>query len=232
MNAFNFNGSFIDCIEESNIKEKLFDDDKRLNRIQLVNNSYLNVYPFNNEFPLILDSVKRYFNVFPTLYNVGIIDNKKYLLSPYKNDISLEEYVTYRRTAKNESNIHDIRNIFVFNWIMCVKNSYDIYVRPFSSVDFLDTKKCDSVIFFSKGEKTFHYFEEKSDVPKLIISEWFDKSVELFYEYAINMIKNIDCDKFRFEITKIILGYKNQEYLSWLNVVYNRIRNIHQMSRD
>jgi hypothetical protein len=225
---FTLDGSDIGNIDHL-INEKFFSENKKLHKVKLNNNGYLSLNEFDNEFPLILDTLKKYFNVFPTLYNIVYINNKKYLAYPFSNEISLSEYVNYNNKKQKRINsllLDDIRNLFVFNWLMCVKNSYEILVRPFSECKFIDTKECDSLILFSIGEKTFHYLESDSGLPKTIINEWFEKSVELFYDYAIKMVKSINPDIFRNEITEIVNKHGNDTFVSWVNVVYNRIRDI------
>jgi hypothetical protein len=229
-----YNGSNIGPVDQY-IIEKYYNEDKILFKIDLIYKEQiitLSVHKYKNDIPLILDDMKIHFGLCKTHFNICNIENEDYLIYKNCNEISILEYKNHNINNKKYY-IKDIRNIFVFYWLMNVKNyslSLDnyIYVRSLNFSEIENVKDSDLVCFHSIYDKGYNLLENSMthDVPNSIIKEWFDDSVELFYEYVGKMIKSIDCEKFRQVFTKIIKKYKNNnDYISWVNITYSKLLN-------
>ena len=66
------------------------------------------------------------------------------------------------------------------------------------------------------------------DVPKNVLNKWFDGSLEVFYKEVKNLIRGIDADDLRSKLIDIVNFYNN-DYVSWVNVVYERFRYIRDL---
>jgi hypothetical protein len=188
------------------------------------------VIKFKNDIPLILDITKKMFCIYNCDYVIGKIEGEKYLIYKNDNNVSLNDYLQHNE-KRNISYL--VKLIFVFNWIMCVKNglclSYEnnIFIKslnPFVS----DTVECKNFIqAFSINENNFTYDADKVISPT-ILNKWFDGEVENFYNLARNMLNGINADVFRGKFKEIINFY-NPEYIPWSNTVYERISFIKNM---
>jgi hypothetical protein len=228
----NFDNSYVGEIDSYIINERI-DEENKLSIISLSIQNELEIilFDYKNNFPLIIDEMKKLFVICRTYYNIVSVKNKKYLAVKYTNDVSFKVY--------NENNVNksiyerDIRKLIIFNWLMCINDislnlENKFYVRPIAKVKVSNTRKNNMVIFYSINEKGFNYlnskeYEKSSNIPISLVKEWFNNSIELFYEYVNDMINDIDCDKLRNEASKIVNKY-DKEYISWVNAMYNRVR--------
>jgi endonuclease III-like uncharacterized protein len=87
----------------------------------------------------------------------------------------------------------------------------------------------DSILYlYSINEKSYYYNNKKMDVPKNVLNKWFDGSLEVFYKEVKNLIRGIDADDLRSKLIDIVNFYNN-DYVSWVNVVYERFRYIRDL---
>lgn len=131
------------------------------------------------------------------------------------------------------------RQLIAFNWVMClsyphnVKVENNILVEPYfyEPCEAFDTYGSDAVVFIYTNEDlnintqyTKKFISGDFDTPKTIIREYFNNSQELFYEHVSRIVMNIDPNKLKFELLKIV-NYHNKEYIPWVNLVYERVLN-------
>jgi hypothetical protein len=229
MKLINFNNSNIGEIDNY-INRKYYDDNGYLIKVDLniQDNLSLTLIKYKNDFPLILDEIKHYFGICKTFYNIVVIDKVKYLAFRNLNEISLKEYKSYKESNKEICMI-DARAMYVFYYLMCIKDislneDNSFYIRPLLKSDIVDTKNTSSFCLISIDNKSFYYFSKDCKIPISIIKEWFDNSLELFYKYVGEMVKDIDVDKFKFKVLEIVKSY-DENYISWVNAVTENLRN-------
>jgi hypothetical protein len=231
---FNFDNADIGEINKY-IKYKEISNENKLYKIELNIQDNLNllVHDYKNDFPLIIDEMKGFFSICSTYYNIVTIDDKKYLVSKYVNDISFRKYKEYNKNKISYE--RDVKKMLIFNWLMCVNDlSLNIenkfLVRPLLNYKVADTLNSNFICVCSTNEKGFHYlntkeYEAYNNPPSTIIKEWFDNSIEKFYEFTKNMVCQIDSEKLRMEATNIVNKY-DKDYISWVNSMYNRVRDV------
>ena len=229
MIQFKFNGEDVGSIDEYVIS-KHFNEDGKLLRIELEEMS-LSLIEYKNDFPLIIDELKKQFNLCHTRYNLVSFENVKYLVYKYLNEIPFKEYKEYNN--KNMKNvIENIRMIYVFNWLIVgTENSLGledkIYIRPFGLSSIEETKKSSIVCLITVDDRSYPYINPdkiKYDISNTIVKEWFEGSIELFYDYVGKVMDKIDISKFKNISSKIVKKY-NKNYINWINVVYERVSN-------
>ncbi len=216
--------------------DKIFDKDNNLTHIKVLNSSYsnntifnpeyelYNVIKFKDETSLILDKVKKMFYNIKCNYVVGKIDGVKYLIYKNHNEVSLVDYLN-RNDKENVDYL--IKRIFVFNWIMCVKNGLclsfenNIFIKSLNLFP-TNTIECkDFIHTFSINEYNFTYNVDKTISPA-ILNKWFDGKLEKFYEIAKDSLDGINPETFR-GIFKDVINFYNPDYIPWNNVVYERM---------
>jgi hypothetical protein len=194
----------------------------------------LSLVKYKNDFALILDELKEQFKVCATYYNIILIDDVKYLAFKNLNEITFKEF-----KEKNSKNIkyyiESIRRIFVFNWLMVGNDNTlslenKILVRPCSFSKIQDSNMIspkNSILFFiTINDNSYLSIKEshKYDISKSIVKEWFEGSMELFYDYVGRFLETIDVSKFRDIALKVVRKY-NSTYTNWVNIVYERLMN-------
>jgi hypothetical protein len=216
------------------ISQKVYDEDKKLIAIyfrkrfevqNLLPEKY-NVMIYNNEIPLILDSIKKYFYLGKTNYIIANIDNVKYLIYKNFNQINIKEYCNLNNSKNIE---YLVQKTFAFNWLMCIKNgmclSYEnnILVKSINPMVSKVSECSTSLILHTIGETGYISNINKDIISPTIINKWFDGKLEIFYETARRLIEGIDIDIFRANLFEIISFY-NKEYVDWCNNVYHRFK--------
>jgi len=229
-----FNNSDIGEIS-SYIKNRYYNENDKLYKIQLniKNDIILNVFKYKNPFIFILNEVKDIFYIYTTGYNIVSIDGIKYVIYENNNNVPLSEY-SKNCNFKGKLAHLELQRVFAFNWLMCLNSNYEnkIYVFPNSIKPFLmDMKTNTRVSIASINEQSFTYDTNKGDISKNIIKQWFNNSMEEFYEIIGLLIMNIDIDALRQELIKIVNRYDNN-YISWVNSVYERMINIKQQLKN
>jgi hypothetical protein len=226
---FNFDNINVGEIDNI-ISEKFYNDKNKLFKIKLNNDLILNVFKYKNDFPLILDEVKPLFNMLRTKYNIVIIDKIKYYAYKNLNNTPLKEYVKHN-VIKNTMKHIDLQQIFIFNYLMCINSNFEnnIYVFPsYDRASIIDTKYEYCVSFKVINEKSYKYDSSDSEISKRILKEWFNNSIDDFLRIASKMVRSMDPDLLRFELLKIVRKY-NDDYVSWVNSVYNKVREVRGM---
>jgi hypothetical protein len=223
-----FDGNFVGSIDKY-IKEKIYDENNKLIKIININNDSFNLLLMTNELPLILDSIKPYFYLIKTKYNIVLIENVKYLMYECENEITLSKYMS----SKNDNCflMENVRRRIVFNWLMCIKKcskSYyeeNIYIKTYNPL-ITRVEECSNLLKFFTINENDYYTDilKNSEIPKSVLDEWFNGSYEIFYSYVQELLKGIDVNILRSKISNII-GFYNGEYAYWLNSVYDRILN-------
>lgn len=197
-------------------------------------NTIYNVKPFTNEFPLILDEVKKYFYLIKTRYVLSNIKNKTYLIYKNENEFKLNDIKDKQFLFDNFCIYENVKRIILFNWIMNVKYGYSLSFENnilIKTSNPLITKleECKSILYVYTCNETDFTFNEQSawnrnfEVPKNMLNKWFKGSLEEFYKEAKNLIGGMDADLFRSKFSDIV-NYYNNDYISWVNVAYERFR--------
>lgn len=219
------------------IVEKIFNDKNKLHKVKLVlkdgEDETLSVFKYKNDFPLILDNIKKYFTVFETKYIIVMIDNVKYLAYKDLDNIPLKEYLKFNN-LDNSYKKYEIQQIFIFNYIMCINSNFEdkIYVFPsFCENIISDMIYTDSVFFKVVNEKSYKYDSNNSEISKRILKEWFNDSVEKFQEMSYEMVKAINPEKLKWELERIVSKYDNS-YVAWINSVYNKVKEVKGMYKS
>jgi hypothetical protein len=216
------------------IAEKFINDNRDLYKLRLKSenkNLYVNVFKYKNDFPLILDEIKKYFPVYKTNYAIVNIEGEKYLAYKSTNSIPLKEYLEHTNIERSTKK-RDIQRIFIFNYIMCVNSNFEnkIYVFPYDENDILvDIRYCDCIMLKCVNEKSFKQ-DSSNEISKRILKEFFDGSIENFYKLAYEMVKGIDNDKLKWELEKIVSKY-DDNYVYWINAVYIKFQEIKNLYR-
>jgi hypothetical protein len=136
------------------------------------------------------------------------------------------------------NNIVGIRNIIAFNWIMCVNQNNvsdiknHIFAFTFEENKFADIPNYHDLLFkyveesldVRKMYRSKYLLRGSKDIPRTILKEYFENSPELFHQYVEIMMEKIDPEKLRYELLKIVREI-NQEYIPWVNLVYERVSN-------
>jgi len=184
------------------------------------------VVKYSNHIPIILDSIKTFFRIFETKYNVAYINNTRVLIYETRNEIPLKIYMK-NRTKFSPVFIYSLRKMFAFQWIMCMNTINDdkIFVRPLHS-NVTKVVNSDRVVPVSIGELTYKI--DSAVLPSKIIKTYFDNDIELFYEIAYDIIKEYDPVDIKFKMSKIIKKYEseslyNKTLMFWVNSVYERV---------
>ncbi len=223
------------------INNKFYNDNGDVISIQ-ISDTRFNLIKYKNEFGLILNKIKPYFNLIYNIFYKLELDGNKYLMYKSINDISLLEFEKFNVNSKKiiNSNITEIRKILVFNWLMCVNQNTlsevknNIRITTFSDnrvINFKNISSCHLNLIFNYFNESLEFnnmYSKKyltsgsKDLPKTIIKEYFDNSIELFYDYVCFIMDGIDPTNLKIELLKIVRKY-NQEYIPWVNVVYERL---------
>jgi hypothetical protein len=188
-----------------------------------------NIIPFVNEFPLILDEIKKYFYLIRTGYKPMINHNHEIYLM-YKNENIISVNFDKLISIKNSYFYESVRRIFVFNWIMAIKGGYSIgfennILVKTSNPLITKIEECDYILHvYTRNETDFNFESERNfEVPKNMLNKWFKGSLEEFYKEAKTLIMGMDADVFRSKFSDIV-NYYNNNYISWVNVAYERFR--------
>ena len=219
------------------IIEKIFNDKNKLHKVKLKlkdeEELVLSVFKYKNDFPLILDEVKRHFTIFEAKYIIVIIDNVKYIAYKDFDNIPLKEYLKYNN-LDNTYKKYELQQVFIFNYIMCINSNFEdkIYVFPsFCETIISDMRYASSVFFKVINEKSYKYDSDESEISKRILKEWFDDSLEKFQEMSYEMVKGINPEKLKWELERIVSKYDNN-YVSWINSVYNKVKEVKGMYKS
>lgn len=200
-------------------------------------------------FPIIMANVKNLFGIVSNFYNVVLVEEKPHLIQLYNNSIFLTEYMKGKENYlfNNYNFLNSIRKIIAFNYLMCVpfpvnsRFENNILVEPYhlntnGGTCIKDTKNSTSVFYIYVNETlkvekqyTKKFIDDEINVPKSIINRYFEKSDELFQKYVGDIARDIDTEKLRFELVKIVNLY-NPDYIPWTNAVYNRFLSSKEMS--
>jgi hypothetical protein len=189
---------------------------------------------FKNEFPLIIDCVKPYFNIINTGYNVVLINNEKYLIYKHNNEMILSEYtnkINYKFDSyKNIKLKNDIKKIIIFNWLMCIANGtyadFEQRVLVKNLNPLINLEECDSVLYlytFNEKNCSINLDDKSLSIPQTTLNRWFDGSLENFYTETKNLIRGMDADSLKSKLSDIV-NYYNNDYISWVNAVFERFR--------
>lgn len=224
------NGNYVGKLDNK-IVDKLYNIENKLTKIKFIDNeeNYYNVQIFINELPLIIDSLKNYFYVNKTRYNIGEIDNKKYLFYESTNEIPFTEF--NKNNKESELIKSHIRKIIIFQYLMCIKplNSSienNIFVKSNNSL-ITKIEECDSLIsFYTFNENDYYMDINKSpEIPKILINSWFNGDLNFFNECIKQNLNGIDANTLRNKLNDIVSFY-NSDYKCWINSVFNRVLNL------
>lgn len=212
------------------IIDKQYNENNKLESVILNNSCKYKVFPYKNELPLILDLIKKYFYISRTKYDIVYIDKSLYYIFENDNSISLSYYLSKLGKCENYNIKESVKRILAFNWLMCIKNGYslmfedDIIIKSDNKM-VSKIEECDSLLYcYSYNENDFVIVKNgKSDIPKNALNKWFDGSLEEFYKVVKSMIQGIEADFMRSKILDIVNEYNN-DYVVWVNAVYERFR--------
>jgi hypothetical protein len=240
-------GNYIGNIDNF-IKEKFY---KEGNLYRIIigfpqeNNLYMsekfvyNVTKYTNEFPIIIDKVKNFFNLISVRYNIVTINKENYLIYKNYNEVTLKDYLeiidnSEQDSYKNQKIKDDVKKVIGFSWLMCIKNGAysgvggfenNILIKPYNSI-VTNIKEYNSPVFlYSINDKKYglKLSDTSLNIPENALNKWFDGSLEEFYKVVKSMIQGIEADFMRSKILDIVNEYNN-DYVVWVNAVYERFR--------
>jgi len=228
--TLNFDNSFVGIIDDY-ILSHTFNEHGDITSIVVKteddNEIILNLIKYKCDFPLLLNEIKGVYKLPRINYNIVIYKNVKYLAYLYSNDITLNEY---KNISDKRYYQKDIRRLIAFQWLMNGLH-YDIKVCSLFYSPLLSIDRYRIVSFYTCKEKDYVYQGSrgssnsfKNDIPKNILKEWFDNSLELFYSEIGELMTNINIDDFKKIVTKIINKYSDKYYY-WLNDTYLKLQN-------
>lgn len=206
------------------IIERFYNEKGDLDKVKLniQDNIIINIYKYKNDFPLIINEVKKLFRTSNiTTYNIVKIDGVKYLAYENLNNIPLKEYNIDSGFFVRQI----IKNTICLNHLLCINSNYDnkLFVFPTHFNPFLiDVKNSKYVVLKSIKEKSFKYDIMTHEIYKSILDKWFDGSVEEFMKICKNIANEMNPNVLRQEMLSICRKY-NDDYVSWVNSVYNKI---------
>lgn len=224
--VFLFNNSDVGDITQ--YVQKRYWNGKKLCKVDLniQNDITLNLIKYKNCFPLIINEVKYFLNIYKTRYNIVTIDNDKFLAYQNLNQVPLKDYLKTNKIKYMD--LITLQKIFAFNWLMCINQNFEnkIFLNPGCDVyKFTDIRFAETIFFETVNEKSFR-FEIIEQYPSVqVLDEWFDGSVETFLEIAKTIVKPINPTLFKIELLKLVRKY-DDNYVSWVNCVYQRISNL------
>jgi hypothetical protein len=215
---------------DSSIVKKFYNDKGKLDKIELSIKDYndsnliLNTITYKNDFPIILNEIKKFFYIPSVEYYITIIENKKYLVYENNNCINLKDYIK-EQDLKNDMRCYNLKRVLAFNYLMCINSNFEnkIYVFPNNLNPYImNNLKMERVNFKTINEKSFKYDCNKVEISNYIIKEWFNNSLEDFRKVSKDLVKGINPEILRQEMLKICKKY-NDDYVSWVNSVYSKI---------
>ncbi len=228
-----FNGDYVGKLDNK-ISNKIFLDstnsENKLTKISFIDNEgvYYNVQKFTNELPLIIDKIKSYFYLINTRYNIGEIDNVKYLYYEYSNEIPFSQFKDENK--ENFFVISNMRRIIIFQYLMCIKPlncsiENNIFVRSNNPL-ITRPQECNFLLhFYTVNENDYFMDLNKGfEIPNTLINTWFDGDINIFNECISQSLKGIDANVLRNKLSDIVKFY-NDDYKYWINSVYNRVLN-------
>lgn len=228
MNKLNlkFDNAHLGNIDEY-IEGKLYNEKNKLVKIKLKSNDgiTLNVLKYKTPFIFMLNEMKKHFRcIHKVEYNIATINDIDYLLYEDYDNISLANYIEKSDYKKRLSAELEIQMLFAFNWLMCVNNNYENRINVFTYTNFykcLDIYKTNKVYFQSVGEKSYNK-NFKYDISKFILNKYFNGSMENFNKIVSILISEIDPNKVKFEMEKVVKKY-DESYMWWVNIVYEKL---------
>lgn len=218
-----FDGTYVGNIDRY-IIQKYYKKDKLYEvELNIQDNLKLNLIKLN-KFVLILNEVKDKFFISKIYYNIVSIYGEDYIAYEKLDIIPLLEYTKHNNINGKILKLN-LQRLFVFNWLMCINNNLEhkIYTFPARNLDNItETKTSKNVYFITVNEKSFKYSPDECQISQTILKKYFEDSNEKFEDLAKMMVRNINMDKLRTELLKIVKKY-DESYISWVNVVYKRL---------
>jgi hypothetical protein len=216
------------------------------------------VFKYENGFPLILDEVKKLFDGIKSLnyIKVSITTDptiKNSSIDEYLMYRHLESTPLHEHELKPNFRI-DLRlqNVFVFNWLMGITNYNENKIFAFKR-KFITDSNSNDVSYATVNEKRCNILTEEkiynlssstkirdefANYPpsKHILDKWFGGGgrgpgtrEENFYRIAKNLVINIDPTLLKIKMLKIVKMY-DESFKTWVDFVFDRVRNIKDVS--
>jgi hypothetical protein len=147
------------------------------------------------------------------------------IITKYENDIPYENFFeTHSKKSLSPGFIKEMQRLYVFRFLVCLNCNYEnrIEIRTGMGAHFP----------ISCRENTYSLdpVDSASRIPKNVIKEWFENNDEMVIDVAKDMLSVAsDITMFKFHISDNIRKYEKGKYISWVNSIYDRIRNMSGM---
>ncbi len=199
------------------------------------------VLTFENKFPLIIDELKDIFGLTRMFYHQCTIDNKEYIICrQWDCDTTLAAYSKHPdHFPENAFFLKEIRRIFAFRSVFFLSFNSDasVYVTPLGVSLYNKVIRQNTALPISRIETKYNiikhttvvventkvqngFFKTHGDVPKYIISKYFNNDYDMFYEEVLKMRSEISAIDLKFKMRELIKKYEPNNYIDWENAVY------------
>lgn len=182
------------------------------------------IMKYKDDVPLIADDLKALFQLPQVGKHRGSYKGQECIITRFLGDISYEHYF-YENKKDNLTPgfIQEIRRLYVFRYLICLNCNYEnrIEIRTGLGAHF--------PISCRENTYSLNPIDSASRIPRNVIKEWFDDKDEMVIDVAKEMLEGKDITMFRFQISDTIRKYEHGKYISWVNAIYDRIRNMSGM---
>lgn len=182
------------------------------------------IMKYKDDIPIIADDLKALFQLPQVGKHRGTFKGQECIITRFLDDISYERYFyENKRETITSGLVQEIRRLYVFRYLICLNCNYEnrIEIRTGLGTHFP----------ISCRENTYSLdpIDSASRIPKNVIKEWFDNDDEMVVAVAKEFLEGKDITMFKFKIGDTIRKYDHGKYISWVNSIYDRIRNMAEM---
>lgn len=216
-----WDGSDIGSIDNSIILHKKFEYNTNfeflVEEFGKVKTIKVKIVKYKNDLPFIIEEMKEFFNIRQTGKHKGRYKNEPCIIVYVNGDIPLDTYLTtVPFNNLSEEFIHQVRNIYIFRWFMCLTCNFTTII----DVRFEDGHT--SPICYREGTCSFSIDNSKSKISKIVVKKWFNNNLILLDDYMKAFVEDKDINLIKFKLLEIIKKYdRNLIYLS--NAVFDRL---------
>jgi hypothetical protein len=190
-------------------------------RSKKLNLTEVRIMKYKDDIPLIADDLKALFQLPQAGKHRAILKGQECIITRYLGDVSYENYFCGKdKEALSPGFIQEIRRLYVFRYLICLNCNYEnrIEIRTGLGAHF--------PISCRENTYSLNPIDSASRIPKNVIKEWFEDKDEMVIDIAKEMLDGKDITMFKFQISDAIRKYEHGRYISWVNAIYDRIRNM------